>query len=62
MMRFFILFSAVLCVASLSISGCGGSGATAPSGDEISNFVADNPEMMEETKRYQADPLDDSTE
>ncbi|MCM2369735.1 hypothetical protein [Aporhodopirellula aestuarii] len=61
MMRF-IMFSAVLCVASLAVSGCGGSGASAPSGDEISNFVADNPEMMEETKRYQADPMDDSFE
>ncbi|MFG0255436.1 MAG: hypothetical protein ACF787_10140 [Rhodopirellula sp. JB053] len=62
MSRFSIAFVAAVCVTSASIVGCGDGGPTAPTGDEIQNFVDENPDIVAETERFEADPFDESTE
>jgi hypothetical protein len=59
MTRFAVLFSAVFLCVCLTTAGCGGSGEGAPSADEVSNFVAENPDLMERTRQSELVDLED---
>ncbi|MFG0289073.1 MAG: hypothetical protein ACF8CQ_12905 [Rhodopirellula sp. JB044] len=46
-----LAIAALLCVTAIALPGCGNGEPSAPSPDAVTNFLDNNPELIEESKR-----------